>query len=142
MALLVAQPGGASPAGEPGIPITEYFTHKLAMADSVMVPSSYEFSGKKERLLGEQAEKEVVRGWENCVKGIPGLKVITFHSHRITAQNPAILREVDTISFAMFDKKVLHFCHGSEVQLSSKEEQQHQEESYHPATLCGRNATN
>ena len=137
MALLVAQPGGASPAGEPGIPITEYFTHKLAMADSVMVPSSYEFSGKKERLLGEQAEKEVVRGWENCVKGIPGLKVITFHSHRITAQNPAILREVDTISFAMFDKRFYIFV--MEVKCNSLPNQEPGNRNH---ILCGRYATN
>ena len=101
-ALSVLRPAGSSPQGSQTVTVTAYFAEKLKTRPVVLVPASYTFSGDPNKLLGEQAEMQMLDMFEKCGQDIPGIEILCFHSIRVMGSTPIIIREIDAWAFVTY----------------------------------------
>ena len=102
MAWSVHKSALGSPVDPSGVSLTEHYRRQMVKTPVVLVPSSFEFSGVSNKLLGEQAEKKVIDSIEKCGRDIPGIQTICFHGVRVIGSSPSIIREIDQCCFITY----------------------------------------
>ena len=120
MPLSVQRPAVASPEAPPGISVRAFFEEQLSLSPVAFVPKNYDLSGDPKKKLGEEAEEKVFHTVAQVGNEIPGIQIVCFHSVRVIAGCPIILREVDFCLFITYQDR--HYIVIKEVKCNANPE--------------------